>query len=561
LCRLWRGKLAECLPWWSAAALQRLQATTALAADGVVDDGAASKHLDDQWTAICLRLGFNDEASSDRKTSPRAAVADEEEVSDLHRLYTCSSSSSSDETGQTDDDQAAADLRPSADASRELAQECEELAAHHAQPPPQQQKRQNESDDEKGAGVLLQAVTEIEAGRENEEGKKEEEDKNTLPLLQRKEDWRYTCLALLNTERNWYRGDIRPINRLPVSADVLCLDFDEDQQLLVTGSKDGSRGEISVWHLRTGEQLFSFEGHRWWVNDLHLRGDRVFSCSNDATVTVWGIKERSSVKVLQGHGAGVQSISFHPHQPHILLSGSWDNTVKLWDVNTNELLDTFPFANTASGEQAWAVSVSEKGMLLGVGQSGWLCAWDHRQRTPIFAYQPQEMRHSVGTFRYRTGFHCVQFNEAGDRCIVAGSHLPATDPSAVESQKDLDGIIQEYDLTGGEPQCLRTFKGTNSSVRAIQFDQGKLVAGDFDSRIKVWDLATGALQTNFKNWLPVSFEPSPNFENRIYKLKYSPTGLMVTGEANSVGIWDVSGRRKPSLSHRAPSLTTTTDAN
>jgi WD40 repeat protein len=53
----------------------------------------------------------------------------------------------------------------------------------------------------------------------------------------------------------------------------------------VTGSKDGSRGEISVWHLRTGEQLFSFEGHRWWVNDLHLRGDRVFSCSNDATVT------------------------------------------------------------------------------------------------------------------------------------------------------------------------------------------------------------------------------------------------------------------------------------
>jgi hypothetical protein len=43
----------------------------------------------------------------------------------------------------------------------------------------------------------------------------------------------------------------------------------------------------------------------------------------------------------------------------------------------------------------------------------------------------------------------------------------------------------------------------------------------------VWDLATGALQTNFKNWLPVSFEPSPNFENRIYKLKYSPTGLMV----------------------------------
>jgi WD40 repeat protein len=127
------------------------------------------------------------------------------------------------------------------------------------------------------------------------------------------------------------------------------------------------------------------------------------------------------MKILPGHGAGVQSISFHPHQPHILLSGSWDNTVKvrttmpftvsayrrkaleahalivvsgvpqLWDVNTSELLGTFDFAGHTSGEQAWAVSISEKGMMLGVGQAGWLCAWDYRQRTPIFAYQPEEM--------------------------------------------------------------------------------------------------------------------------------------------------------------------------
>jgi hypothetical protein len=45
----------------------------------------------------------------------------------------------------------------------------------------------------------------------------------------------------------------------------------------VTGSKDGSRGEISVWHLRTGEQLFSFEGHRWSPL-LSLRQLRVCTC-------------------------------------------------------------------------------------------------------------------------------------------------------------------------------------------------------------------------------------------------------------------------------------------
>jgi hypothetical protein len=220
---LWRGKLAECLPWWSAAALQRLQATTVLAADGVDDDGAASKHLDDQWAAIRQRFGFNDEA-----TSPPPPAADEEEVSDLHRLYT--SGSSSDETEQTadDDDGAAADLRPSADAGRECEEELGSRQAD-AQPPPQQPKRQNEDGDEKGEEPQPQAevVADVEAGRENEEVVKEEDNTDRLQLPPRKEDWRYTCLALLNTERNWYRGDIRPIHRLPVSADVLCLDFDE----------------------------------------------------------------------------------------------------------------------------------------------------------------------------------------------------------------------------------------------------------------------------------------------------------------------------------------------
>ncbi len=69
---------------------------------------------------------------------------------------------------------------------------------------------------------------------------------------------------------------------------------------------------------------------------------------------------------------------------------------------------------------------------------------------------------------------------------TAHAHAHAHAPSFANQKTIADiGGRQEYDLTGGEPHCLRTFKGTKSSVRAIQFDQGKLVAGDFDSRIKV----------------------------------------------------------------------------
>jgi hypothetical protein len=63
-----------------------------------------------------------------------------------------------------------------------------------------------------------------EPGTQDEEAEQSDEKPSTA---RRKEDWRYACLALLNTEKNWYRGDIRPIHRIPISADVLCLDFDE----------------------------------------------------------------------------------------------------------------------------------------------------------------------------------------------------------------------------------------------------------------------------------------------------------------------------------------------
>jgi len=40
-------------------------------------------------------------------------------------------------------------------------------------------------------------------------------------------DWRHACLTLLRTTKNWTKGHIRLIQRLPAPADVLCLDFDE----------------------------------------------------------------------------------------------------------------------------------------------------------------------------------------------------------------------------------------------------------------------------------------------------------------------------------------------
>ena len=43
---------------------------------------------------------------------------------------------------------------------------------------------------------------------------------------------------------------------------------------------------------------------------------------------------------LRGHGEAVSSLAFKPDDPNVLVTGSWDKTVKLWDLSTSTCLST-----------------------------------------------------------------------------------------------------------------------------------------------------------------------------------------------------------------------------
>jgi len=62
-------------------------------------------------------------------------------------------------------------------------------------------------------------------------------------------------------------------------------------------------------------------------------------------------------KTLSGHGSGVNSVSFS--RQGLLASGSWDNSVKIWNVVTGECIKTL------SGHGGWvrSVSFSSQGLL------------------------------------------------------------------------------------------------------------------------------------------------------------------------------------------------------
>jgi WD40 repeat protein len=55
------------------------------------------------------------------------------------------------------------------------------------------------------------------------------------------------------------------------------------------------------------------------------------SGSADNTVKLWSVESQKEVTTLQGHSSSVWSVAFSPDGKY-LASGSADNTVKLWSM-------------------------------------------------------------------------------------------------------------------------------------------------------------------------------------------------------------------------------------
>jgi WD40 repeat protein len=137
----------------------------------------------------------------------------------------------------------------------------------------------------------------------------------------------------------------------------------QDGQTLVTGSYR----KIKVWHPLQQGRIISFDtqphhiliGHSHIVRSLAVSADGkiLVSASRDKTIKIWNLQTGELIRNLKGHRDGVYAIALSPNEK-IIASGSADKTIKLWHLETGELLGTFTghtsavtaIAFTASGE-------------------------------------------------------------------------------------------------------------------------------------------------------------------------------------------------------------------
>eukprot|EP00505_MAST-04D_sp_SCG-Rhode-Island_P005075 Stramenopile-MAST_4_protein_5075 len=106
--------------------------------------------------------------------------------------------------------------------------------------------------------------------------------------------------------------------------------------------EDGLFTEEVARKVGINDKKATFEGHSCSVKSVSFSPDgaSIVSGSLDNTVKVWSVESGECVTTFKGHSLRVISVSFSTDGASIV-SGSADNTVKVWSVESGECVTTF----------------------------------------------------------------------------------------------------------------------------------------------------------------------------------------------------------------------------
>ncbi len=215
--------------------------------------------------------------------------------------------------------------------------------------------------------------------------------------------------------------------------------------------------------LNEGREYNRLVGHTDRVCSVSFSsdGETLVSGSYDKTIKLWNVGTGKEICTLTGHNDIVTSVSFSP-DGETVASGSVDSTIKLWDVKTEKEIRTL----TGHNKGITSVSFSPDGETLASGSNDktdkTIKLWDVKTE--------KEIRILTG---YNSGVNSVSYSPDGETLASV---------SSVSSDK----TIKFWEVKTGK--LLHTLEGHKSYVNSVSFSpDGKILAsGSSDKTVKLW---------------------------------------------------------------------------
>jgi WD40 repeat protein len=104
---------------------------------------------------------------------------------------------------------------------------------------------------------------------------------------------------------------------------VCCIAINNDGSIIVSGGYDNT---IIIWN--NNIPIKKLVGHKSTINSIAMDSTKIVSGSADKTIRIWDLKYGDCLQVLEGHKSVVNSIVITPTS---IISGGWDGKIIVWN--------------------------------------------------------------------------------------------------------------------------------------------------------------------------------------------------------------------------------------
>jgi guanine nucleotide-binding protein subunit beta-2-like 1 protein len=260
------------------------------------------------------------------------------------------------------------------------------------------------------------------------------------------------------------------------------------------------------------ELLGSLEGHRDWVTSITTSSElpnRLVSASRDKTIMIWDLSTQESgqpgkaLKCLTGHSAPVSDIALSSDGA-FCLSGSWDGSLRLWDLQKSACVRRF----VGHKSDVFSVAFSADNRQIVSGS---------RDKTIKLWNALGECKYTITEDQHSEWVSCVRFSPSAKQPLIVSSGW--------------DGLVKVWSLSTCK---IRTnLKGHTGPLYTVTISpDGSLCAsGGRDGTAMLWDLSDG------KHLYSLDASATIN------SLAFSPTNYWLCAVTDTaLQVWDLEHR-------------------